>query len=84
MFGIEPAIMVKGTDAEARFVESGEWVPRHVFIVGGRIKPRKFEPAGSHLGFEQRDDLAASRRQELSPSMVLILAWWTTSPGHAA
>lgn len=52
--------------------------------VGGRIKPRKFEPAGSHLGFEQRDNLAASRRQKLSPSMVMILAWWTTSRGHAA
>lgn len=32
VFGTDPSILVKGTDAESRFTESGEWVPKHVFM----------------------------------------------------
>lgn len=32
VFGMDPAILVKGTDAESRFTESGEWVPKHAFV----------------------------------------------------
>lgn len=32
VFGIDLSILVNGTDAESRFTESGEWVPKHVFM----------------------------------------------------